>query len=224
MKSTLLSLVIVLIFAYSGLAGEIYNYTDKEGNTNYTNIPTKNQPDSGDQDQELPKEFGEDVEIIKQSQQEKESNQVELEIKKDTVHLDSLRLELEQIDNKLLSISDEIDHIKSSIPSSSMQALDYTGSNQLIYSECLRILEDDTYITKYQFYNSYYWGTYGTSVTYPAIDPNTKVYCKQLIQERKERELLFEQGNARIDTLESQYDELSIYRESIEGQIRKYKE
>ncbi len=224
MKSTSLSLFIVLIFAYSGSAGEIYDYTDEEGNTNYTNVPTKNQPNSGDKDQELLKEFGEDVEIIKPSQQEKESNQVELEIKKDTVYLDHLRLELVQIDNKLLSISDEIDHIKSSIPSSSMQVLDYTGSNRLIYSECLRILEDDTYITQYQFYNSYYWGTSGTSVTYPAVDPNTKVYCKQLIQERKDRELLFEQGNAKIDALESQYDELYIYRESIVEQIRKYEE
>lgn len=222
MKPISLSLFIVLIFAYSGLAGEIYDYTDEEGNTNYTNVPTKNQPDSGDKDQELLKEFGEDVEIIKPSQQEKESYQVESEIKKDTVYLDHLRLELVQIDNKLLSISDEIDHIKSSIPSSSMQVLDYTGSNRLIYSECLRILEDDTYITKYQFYNSYYWGTSGTSVTYPAIDPNTKVYCKQLIQEREDRELLFEQGNTRIDALESQYDELYVYRESIVEMIRKY--
>lgn len=222
MKSTSISLFIVLIFAYSGLAGEIYDYTDEEGNTNYTNVPTKNQPNSSDKDQELLKEFGEDVEIIKPSQREKESNHVELETKQDTAYLDRLRLELEQIDNKLLSISDEIDHIKSSIPSSSMQALDYTPSNQFIYSECLQILEDETYITKYQFYNSYYWGTFGTSVTYPAVDPNTKVYCKQLIEDRKERDLLFEQGNARINALESQYDELSLYRESIVEQIRKY--
>lgn len=212
-------MLIVLIFAYSGISGEIYNYTDEEGNTKYTNVPTKSQPNPSEKDQQLIKEFDEDVEIIQPSQEEKESNH---ENKNDTVYLDHLRLELEQIDNKLLSISDEIDRIKSSIPSSSMQVLDYTGSNRLIYSECLRILEDDTYITQYQFYNSYYWGTSGTSVTYPAIDPNTKAYCKQLLQERKDRELLFEQGNARIDALESRYDELNLYRESVVEQIRKY--
>ncbi len=218
MKLLLLQLLVVM-FAYPATTAEIYNYTDEEGNTKYTNVPTKNMPYSGNK--ESTSEFGEDVQIIER--QKTESNQIKLQNKQDIAILDKLQLDLDLTENKILSILEEIDDIKSSIPSSSMQALDYLSFNRFHYSECLRILEDNTYITNYQFYPNFYWGVSGTSITYPVVDPDTKVYCKQLIQDRKEREALFEQGNARINALKSQYDELIIYKEALLEQIRKYR-
>ena len=222
MKSVPLSFFIVLVSTCLAVAGGIYNYETEDGSKTYTNVPTKNKfnSNSGNKHEELLNEFGEDVEIIEPFKVETDSHKIILKHKKDTSYLDSLNLELEIIDNKLYSIQNEIDYIKSVIPRRSTLALDYLPSHQARYLGCLRALEDDTYITQYYFYDSYYWGIYGSSVTYSAVDPSTKVYCKQLLQDQKDSRILYEQGNTRINALESQYTELSIYRESIWLQFR----
>ncbi len=221
MRLTLLLLLplFIALLTNSAMAAEIYHYTDEEGNTKYTNVPTKNMPYPGNQ--ESTSDFSEDVQIIQEPKTK--SSQIKLQSKQSNETFNQLQLELDIVDNKMLTILEEIDEIKSAIPSSSIQALDYLSVNRFHYSECLRILEDDTYITQYQFYNNFYWGTSGTSVTYSAIDPDTKIYCKQLIQDRKERQALFEQGTARINALKSEYDQLISYKDALLEQIRKYK-